>query len=118
MEDGLPGHPMRRRMRLVQGAWVLRLPADLVADAEAGILAAASPALSSRGRKLVLDFSTVTYADSAGVGILVVLVQRARQMEIPLILAAVGRQPRLVLDRVGFLRLVPVYPTVEEAVEG
>lgn len=107
--------PRKSPARAQDGAWILSLPKELGAEAEELLVPAAEQALAGPARLLVLDFSGVTLANSAGIGVLVDLVRRARAASVPLALAAVGGQPRLVLERVGFLAAIPEYHSVDEA---
>jgi len=95
--------------------WVLDLPQDLGADVESPLLEAAQPALDAAPRALVLDFARVAYANSAGVGALVLLVQRAMKHGVPVRCAGVDGQPRVILDRVGLARYASFHPTVAAA---
>jgi anti-anti-sigma regulatory factor len=101
----------------IDGAWVLALPDALVADIEPDLLAAAAPVFAPAARLVVLDLGAVQYANSAGVGALVVLLQRARDAGIPVRFAAVAGQPLVVLERVGLARYAGTFATVREALE-
>ena len=65
---------------------------------------------------LVLDMSGVSFLDSAGVGALVSLFVSRRDAGKTLALASLTPQANAVLQVSGVLKLVPSYPTVEEAV--
>lgn len=65
---------------------------------------------------LVMDMSAVTFLDSAGVGALVSLFVTRRNNGKTLALAALTQQGNAVLQVSGLLKLLPVYPSVEEAV--
>jgi anti-anti-sigma factor len=65
---------------------------------------------------LVLDMSAVSFLDSAGVGALVSLFVTRRNHGKTLALAALTQQGTAVMQVSGLLKLLPVYPSVEEAV--
>lgn len=65
--------------------------------------------------RLILDMSGVSFLDSAGVGALVSLFVSRRNNSKTLALAALTQQGNAVLQVSGLLKLLPVYPSVEEA---
>lgn len=101
--------------RAERDAWILSLPRDLGAAIEEDLGAAVDRALAANAVLLVLDFSSVTFADSAGVGALVDLMRRARERTIRVALVGTTGQPRLILERVGFLEIAPSFESVDEA---
>lgn len=105
-------------VRSQDGAWVLSLPGELGAEIEEGLIPAVERVLAGPANLLVLDFSGVTLANSAGIGVLVDLLRRARAVSVPVVVAAVGGQPRLVLGRVGFLAAVPEFASIADALRG
>ena len=64
---------------------------------------------------LVLDMSGLSFLDSAGVGALVTLFVSRRSKGKTLALAALTRQGSAVMQVAGLLKLMPVYPSVEQA---
>jgi anti-anti-sigma factor len=65
--------------------------------------------------RLVLDMSGLSFLDSAGVGALVSLFVNRRNHGKTLALAALTQQGNAVMQVSGLLKLLPVYPSVEEA---
>lgn len=65
--------------------------------------------------KLILDMSDVSFLDSAGVGVLVQLFVHRRGKSLKFALAALTPQGKAVLQVSGLVRLLPTFPTVEEA---
>jgi anti-anti-sigma factor len=65
---------------------------------------------------LVLDMSGLSFLDSAGVGALVSLFVTRRNQGKTVALAALTQQGTAVMQVSGLLKLLPVYPSVEEAV--
>jgi anti-sigma B factor antagonist len=65
--------------------------------------------------RLVLDMSGVSFLDSAGVGALVSLFVSRRNSGKTLALAALTQQGNAVMQVSGLLKLLPVFPSVEEA---
>jgi anti-anti-sigma factor len=68
--------------------------------------------------RLVLDMSGVSFLDSAGVGALVSLFVSRRNNGKTLALASLTQQGNAVMQVSGLLKLLPVYPSVEKALEG
>jgi anti-sigma B factor antagonist len=66
--------------------------------------------------RLILDMSGVSFLDSAGVGALVSIFVSRRNHSKTLALAALTQQGNAVMQVSGLLKLLPVYPSVEEAV--
>ena len=65
--------------------------------------------------KVVLDMSGISYLDSAGVGALVQLFVHRRGQTKKLAVAALTTQGAAVLQVAGLTKLLPTFPTVEEA---
>lgn len=66
---------------------------------------------------LVLDMSGVSFLDSAGVGALVSLFVSRRNSGKSFALAALDTHGKAVLQVAGLTKLLPNYPTVEDALE-
>jgi anti-sigma B factor antagonist len=64
---------------------------------------------------LILDMSGLSFLDSAGVGALVTLFVSRRKQRKTLALAALTVQGTAVLQVAGLMKLLPVYPSVEQA---
>lgn len=64
---------------------------------------------------LILDMSGLSFLDSAGVGALVTLFVSRRKQGKTLTLAALTVQGTAVMQVAGLLKLLPVYPSVEQA---
>jgi len=64
---------------------------------------------------LVLDMSGVSFLDSSGVGALVSLFVSRKHAGKTMVLAALTKQGVAVLQVSGLMKLIPAYPTVEEA---
>ena len=65
---------------------------------------------------LILDMSRCTFLDSAGVGALVSLFVSRRNHSKKLILAGLTSQGQAVMQVSGLMKLLPLYPLVEDAV--
>jgi anti-anti-sigma factor len=66
--------------------------------------------------RLVLDMSSLSFLDSAGVGALVSLFVTRRNTGKTLALAALTQQGNAVMQVSGLLKLLPVYSSVEDAI--
>jgi anti-anti-sigma factor len=66
--------------------------------------------------RLVLDMSGLSFLDSAGVGALVSIFVTRKNHGKTLALAALTPQGYAVMQVSGLLKLLPVYPSVDEAV--
>lgn len=64
---------------------------------------------------LILDMSGLSFLDSAGVGALVALFVSRRNQGKTLALAGLTVQGTAVMQVAGLLKLLPVYPSVEQA---
>ncbi len=64
---------------------------------------------------LILDMSGLRFLDSSGVGALVSLFVSRRNREKTLAVAALTTQGKAVLQVAGLTKLLPIFPTVEQA---
>ena len=92
---------------------VMRLTGKLSLETVHDFISTMRPEPSTR---LVLDMSGLSFLDSAGVGALVSLFVSRRNHSKTLALAALTQQGNAVMQVSGLLKLLPVYPSVEEAV--
>jgi anti-anti-sigma factor len=69
-------------------------------------------------KHVVLDMSGVSFLDSSGVGALVSLFVMRKHTGKTLVLASLTKQGIAVLQVSGLLKLIPAYPSVEEALSG
>jgi len=97
-------------------ARVIGLPADVGAGTEDPLLPIVDEVLSAEPRIIVVDFGRVETTNSAGVGLLFDLLRRSRDRGIPVALANVTAQPKLVVERVQLTRYADVFATVEDAI--
>ena len=67
--------------------------------------------------KLVLDMSGISFLDSAGVGALVQIFVHRRAKSQKFALAALTPQGNAVMQVSGLVKLLPTFPTVEEATQ-
>lgn len=67
-------------------------------------------------RRLVLDFSNLTYISSVGLRVLVLVAKYLEKTEGKLALAAPGKHIREIFRISGFTTIFSVYPTSEEAI--
>jgi anti-anti-sigma regulatory factor len=103
-------------VREVGTARVLVPPRDLTGSAGKALTAAADAALEESPAVLVIEFSQVETLNSAGVGALFEVARRARERSVPVALAAIEGQPRLVVEQVRLPLYVPVHDSVEAAI--
>jgi anti-anti-sigma factor len=97
------------------GAWVLTLPGELEAEVEDSLVQTVERVLASATRLIVVDFSLVASANSAGIGTVVDVVRRARERGVPIAFSALHGQPKLIVERIGLQRYAACYETVEAA---
>ena len=105
-------------LRQEKTAWVFTLPPRLDAAVEDSLSPAVDRALAAPPRLLVLDFTRVVNAGSAGIGAIVDTLRRASARGATVVLACLRGQPRLVLERIGLTSHIKVYDSVEEAMAG
>jgi anti-anti-sigma factor len=106
------------RARRQGHAWVLAFPKEFGADVEEHLAPAAEQALASDATLIVLDFTSVEFTNSAGIGAIVDVLRRARERGVAVVLAGVKGQPRIIIERVGLFGFARAYETVDEALRG
>src|SRR3954464_2404317 len=70
-----------------------------------------------RSTALVVDLSEITFCDSMGVGVLVLLLHQSRAESSPLVLTGIPPQLERILTLTGLRRAFVVEPSVEEAIQ-
>ncbi len=103
--------------RVVEGVLVMDLAGTITLGESANYLRGhLKEALAEGDAQLVLDFSRVTYVDSAGLGALVACCTTARNGGGTVKLARLNQQFRELLLITKLFGIFDVYPTVEDAV--
>ena len=93
----------------------IRIKGKLSIETVNGFLAALRPEPAAH---LILDMSALSFLDSAGVGALMALFVGRRKEGKTLALAGLTVQGNAVLQVAGLLKILPVYPSVEQAISG
>jgi anti-anti-sigma regulatory factor len=94
---------------------VIILPNEPSPDLEDSLLSAAKRILRESPGRIVLDLSRVVYINTAGIGLLVVLVRDRAVRQAGVVIAGATGQPALVLQHVGFDKFARMVASVEEA---
>jgi anti-anti-sigma factor len=68
--------------------------------------------------RLVLDLSGLEYVSSVGLAVILAAAKKIKSANGRLVFAGMNDRIRLVFEMSGFLRLFPVFPTVDAAVVG
>jgi anti-anti-sigma factor len=95
---------------------VVTMPAEIDAVNAAAIRPAVLAEASRGTPVLIIDMSATTFCDSAGVHVLVETYNQAAAARTRLLLVVTA--VRRILSLVGVDQLVPVFPTLEEALAG
>jgi len=66
-------------------------------------------------QSLIMDFSDVSYISSAGLRVLLIAAKRLKAANGRIALCGVQENSRKVLEISGFIQLLPLYPSLEEA---
>ena len=95
---------------------VVVAPAGRVDSISSGELEARLLALLAAGdRRLVVDFGDVEYISSAGLRVVLMLAKKLQEEGGQLVLCSLGQAIRLTFDLAGFLSILDVAPTRDEA---
>jgi anti-sigma B factor antagonist len=101
----------------VGGVAVVTVRGDLDLEGGDGLRQALREAIGEDGgRRVVVDLEGVDFIDSAGLGVLLGGLERARGNEGDLVLVATGRSVLRVLELTGLERVFTVFPGRREAV--
>lgn len=72
--------------------------------------------LNQGERRLVIDFSNLTYISSVGLRVLVSLAKNVQKTKGKLVLAALNNHIQEIFTIAGFTSIFSIYPTCDEAV--
>lgn len=101
--------------RMVRDILVVELPPTLAADLERPFNEKVEYALADTPGVVILDCSKVTVADAAGTKALDFLFTRCAEIDLPVVVAAAGPDLLRMVRDAGYIGLVEVEPTVEDA---
>ena len=104
------------RLAARDGAAILSLSGELDLTAAPSFLGHLKRA-SDGGTHIVLDLSGLRYMDSTGINALLNARQKFAQTGRRIVLAAVPVTIRRILDIIAVEELIPVFPTVDEAIQ-
>jgi anti-anti-sigma factor len=97
------------------GAAVVRLIGRLDLTSAAAVKQQLTRSIAEGHRVVVVDLDGVTFIDSSGLGALISGLKAARFQKRELRIARPGEQARVVLELTALDRILPPYPTLEEA---
>jgi anti-sigma B factor antagonist len=97
---------------------VLALRGELDVNGGPRLRDALVDAIGEGGRRVVVDLEGVDFIDSAGLGVLVGGLKRARTRDGDLVLVATGVSVRKVLEITGLTRVFDLHSTREAALAG
>ncbi|MFC4278992.1 STAS domain-containing protein [Achromobacter aloeverae] len=99
------------------GSIIVVSPEGQINSANAAAIEAELIALVDAGqRQAVLDLSRLNYLSSAGLRVILVLAKRLKQQDGALVLCGMSSQVREVFDVSGFLAILAVTDTREQAI--
>ncbi len=75
-----------------------------------------SEMIKSTTKNIVIDFSKVTFMDSSGIGIVMGRYKNIRNLNGKLVLVNVSDQVKRIFDMSGLQKIIPVYDSIENAV--
>jgi anti-anti-sigma regulatory factor len=81
--------------------WRAILPRTISAELEDPLMSMARDAIAGGYMEIVLDFSQTDHADSASIGVLILLLRLVQELEATLAFAGVHGQPQVLLERIG-----------------
>ncbi|MCI0694447.1 STAS domain-containing protein [candidate division KSB1 bacterium] len=102
-------------LRLEEKLAVVDLAGDVTSLAEKKLLAAYEKAVAQKVKCVVLNFSSVSYVNSAGMSILITLLTRSQNQSVTL--RAFGLSPHFqkIFEMVGLLKYIPHFANEAEA---
>lgn len=95
---------------------IIGLSGRLDANTSAGVEESLMSLLDQGERRLVIDFSDLTYISSAGLRVLVLLAKNVQQAKGKLALAALTQRIHEIFKIAGFTSIFSIYPTCDAAV--
>lgn len=100
------------------GGFVVVAPAGRLDSVTSPAFERQLSAIIGRGdTKIVLDLSAAEYISSVGLSAILSAAKKMKSANGRLALASLNDRVRLVFEMSGFLRLLPVYKIVEEAID-
>lgn len=96
---------------------VISLPRELGADLEEPLKIAVDRIHAESAIAVVLDFSSVFFTNTAGIGALAGFLREMIESKVPVSVAGASGQPKSIMDRVGFTRYARVDDSIDAAIE-
>jgi anti-anti-sigma factor len=110
-------NPIEFKMTKTQAgtADILALTGHLNALSAPELEAVVTPLLASETKRLIFDCSALNYASSAGLRVFVMAVKRLKSTGRSCAFAGLTPPVQAVFEMSGFLEVMEVYPTLQEA---
>lgn len=99
-----------------EDSYVIALRGQLGYKAKLGLEVAILGAQEARARHIILDFSDVTWVDSTGLGKLLLTYHHLNRKKVGISIVNPKPEVREVLELVKLSQLVPIYPSIDDAV--
>ena len=72
--------------------------------------------LKSTTKNIVLDFSSVSFMDSSGIGVVIGRYKNIKKLNGKAFITGASAQIKRILEMSGILKIIPAYETTDEAV--
>lgn len=95
---------------------VIDIHGELNASAESALMDAYTRATSQGERTIVLNFKSLEYMNSSGIGLLVTLLIRARRQNQQLVASELGEHYQQIFEMTRLNEAIQIFPTTAEAV--
>jgi anti-anti-sigma regulatory factor len=98
--------------------WIVEFPMQLGMTSEDLVDSVIGKASKETVRKLILDFTKCQTMDSAGIGLVLLIVRKGDELDAELIFAGLEGQPRLLMERSRLTEQARVVTTISDALSG
>jgi anti-sigma B factor antagonist len=109
--------PFEATEEVVRGAWVITIVGELDIATSARVRELLSDAARDEDRPLVIDLTACDFVDSTGLATLLHGAKPAQNGESNVALVCVGGEVRKLLELTAIDRTIPVYESLESAIE-
>jgi anti-sigma B factor antagonist len=117
VEEKMNQKPFEAHEEVVRGAWVITIVGELDIATSPKVRELLSEAARDEDRPLVIDLTGCEFVDSTGLATLLHGAKPAQNGESNVALVCIGGEVRKLLELTAIDRTIPVYETLDSAIE-
>jgi anti-anti-sigma factor len=96
---------------------IFKMEGDITSFSEKEILLNFDKKIGEGKKKIIFDFSKVEYINSAGIGIIIQALSKAKKNDVNVLCSSLSPHFQKIFEMVGLKKYTKIYQTIDEAIQ-